>query len=112
MREKIAYLQGLVDGMKIEDGQQAKLMAAVIDAMEAMADAIEDNQVNIDDLDECIDDLYAELEERDDAFDEAGFEETICPSCGETVYFDQDMLDNEDTLICPNCNSNIFSEDE
>jgi formylmethanofuran dehydrogenase subunit E len=114
MREKIAYLQGLVDGMKIEDEQQAKLLTAVIDALKAMAEEIEDNQANIDEMDECIDDIYAELDTWDDedAFDESSFNETVCPSCGETVYFDEDMLDDEEKLICPNCNANIFPEDD
>lgn len=111
MKEKIAYLQGLIDGMQIQDTQQTRLLTAIIDAMQSMAEAIEDNQANIDEIDECIDDIYAELEEWDDDFDDAGFNETICPSCGETVYFDEAMLDN-DELICPNCNANIFSDDE
>ena len=35
------------------------------------------------------------------------FFEVVCPSCGETIYFDEDMLDNPDGLICPNCNEPI-----
>ena len=30
-----------------------------------------------------------------------------CPNCGETVYFDVDMVDSEEGLICPNCNAEI-----
>lgn len=33
--------------------------------------------------------------------------EVVCPSCGETIYFDEDMLDSEDGLICPNCNEPV-----
>ena len=47
------------------------------------------------------DDDEDEDEEDDDFF------EVVCPSCGETIYFDEDMLDNPDGLICPNCNEPI-----
>ena len=38
---------------------------------------------------------------------EDDFLEVVCPSCGETIYFDEDMLDSEDGLICPNCNEPV-----
>ena len=56
-------------------------------------------------MDECIDDIYEELDtiedyvfedeeddEDEDYFDEEDFVEVECPHCGETVYFDQEML--------------------
>ena len=36
-----------------------------------------------------------------------GFFEAVCPSCGGVIYFDEDMLDNEDGLICPHCNEPV-----
>ena len=66
-----------------------------------------------------LDELYDELEEFDDAFDdddeddeldEDDFLEVVCPSCGETIYFDESMLDSEDGLICPSCNEPIDIE--
>ena len=35
------------------------------------------------------------------------FFEVVCPACGETIYFDEDMLDSDDGLICPCCNEPI-----
>ena len=46
---------------------------------------------------------YVELDEDD-------FIEVVCPHCGETVYFDEDMIDSDDGLICPNCNETIEFE--
>ena len=42
--------------------------------------------------------------------DEDGFIEVVCPHCGETVYFDEEMIDSDDGLICPNCNETIEFE--
>ena len=60
----------------------------------------------MDDYDEI---LYGEDEddEDEDVDDDDDFFEVVCPNCGETIYFDEDMLDNPDGLICPNCNEPI-----
>ena len=42
-----------------------------------------------------------------DDFDD-DFVEVECPHCGETVYFDQDMLESDEELICPNCNKPVI----
>ena len=31
-----------------------------------------------------------------------------CPHCGETIYFDEDMLTEDGALICPNCNKPVI----
>lgn len=122
IKEKVAYLRGLADGLNVQDEAQNKLTAAIIETLDAMADAIDDNEATMTEMDESIDDLYDaldELEEEccacecdddDDAFDEDDFCEIICPSCGECVYFDQDMIDSDADLICPNCNAPIDSD--
>ena len=33
------------------------------------------------------------------------FVELQCPECGETIYFDEDMLESGEELLCPNCNA-------
>ena len=59
---------------------------------------------------EVMDEDLADLE--DDVYED-GLEEEIdfceieCPECGEMVYVDMDMLDEENKIICPNCEEEI-----
>ncbi len=110
--EKVAYLDGLADGQDIDSEKHGKLLRGIIDALGAIAEELEEQNETIDDLSDCIDEIYEELDDLgedddDDDFDDDDFVEVDCPHCGETVYFDADMLDSEDGLICPNCNETI-----
>lgn len=116
--EKVAYLDGLADGLSLKDEGTDKILRGVIDTLGAIAEALEEQDESIDDLSDCIDGIYDELddiegtldEEYDGELDEDDFIEAVCPHCGETVYFDEDMIDSEDGLICPNCNEAIDFE--
>lgn len=111
--EKVAYLDGLADGLGVtEEDKQGKLLRGIIDALGAISEELEEQGESLDDLSDCVDELYEELEEVNGVlFDECAsaddFMEVICPSCGETIYFDEDMLDSEDGLICPHCNEPV-----
>ncbi len=109
--EKVAYLDGLADGMKLADEGEGKLLRGIIGTLGAIAETLEEQDDSLTDLSDCIEDIYEELDEidpvDDDDFDEDDFVETTCPKCGETVYFDEDMLDDEGSLICPNCGEPI-----
>ena len=137
--EKVSYVKGLADGLCIGDDAHGKLLKAIVDVLQDMAEEIAENTEMIDKLDECIDEIADEcndivdgtmkiasllecLEEAvyddDDCdcdcdcdcddFDDDDFVEVVCPHCNETVYFDEDMLENDDKLICPNCNEEII----
>ena len=123
MKEKVAYLRGLAEGMEIGGDNQGKLLKLMIETMDEMAASLDDNELSLQELDECIDDIYEELDtiedyvfedeeddEGEDYFDDEDFVEVECPHCGETVYFDQEMLQGDD-LICPNCNETILPKD-
>ena len=115
MKEKGAYLRG---------DAQGKLLLAMIETMDEMAGTIDENEEAIIDLDECIDDICDELSDIDECLDaliddddecdcccddfDDDFVEVECPHCGETVYFDQDMLESDEELICPNCNKPVI----
>ncbi len=62
------------------------------------------------DADEEADDLFDEDEDEDDDEDEDGEDEDIyaleCPSCGETIYLDESLLDETD-ILCPACHEPI-----
>lgn len=131
--EKISYLEGLLDGLDLQDAKTAKVLRGILDALREMADELEDQEDAIADLEESTDDLWEvmkELEEdlfdsdwdeeeeddwdedddEDEGFDVDEFLELTCQHCGNTIYFDEDMLDTEDGLICPSCNKPITIE--
>lgn len=120
--EKVAYLDGLMEGLEIKDDKYSKLFTAIVDTLDLIAEEISDHEDILDDLEDSVDEIFENLDEYDDIlFDEEDeedddfdpedieddFFEVICPNCGETIYFDEDMLDSPDGLICPNCNEPV-----
>lgn len=123
VKEKVSYLRGLFDGLDIADETQKRLYTAVIETLDAVADALDENEATIAELDECVSDIYDALDdvedelygdeddedddEDEDIFNEDDFIEVKCPHCGETIYFDQDMVSSREELLCPSCNKRV-----
>ena len=125
MKEKTAYLRGLADGIELGDDKYGKLLKAMIECMDEMAGCIDENEEAIAELEECMDDVCEELDDLDEilfeddddedeeddedfeCFDDGDFYEVECPHCGEIIYFDIEMLEKNDELLCPNCNEAI-----
>ena len=65
--EKVAYLKGLADGLGLDkDNKQDKLLAAVIEVLEAVAkdiDDLEDNALDLADEIDAISDDLSDIEE-------------------------------------------------
>lgn len=129
--EKVAYLKGLADGLGIKDStNEGKLMLAVIDVLEAMADDIEAVDAHAKDLSDCISDINEDMEyledlcigdmddEADDDDDDdvctgscgsCGDEqeyEVTCPKCGETITVYEEDLDFG-SIRCPKCDAEL-----
>ena len=123
--EKVAYLKGLAEGLNLDtDSKEGKLIAAIIDVLDDMAEKfadIEDELCDVEDgLDAVSDDLsdveetlYFALEDDDedeDDEDEDDEEEecfmTNCPECEEEVYFDESVLEDGE-VVCPNCGAKL-----
>ena len=110
--ERVAYLKGLAEGMELNtDKGEGKLLSAVIDVLEDIALELEDlrdEQAELadgldaisDDL-EDVEDVVFEDEDEEDDEDEDCYA-TTCPACGETIYFDETILEDGEVL-CPNC---------
>ena len=93
--EKVAYLKGLAEGMKLdESSNEGKLLLAIIDVLDDMAEEfadVEDEIVDLEDgLDAVSDDLndleeflYEESEDEDDEDDDEELFVTTCPECEE-----------------------------
>ena len=120
--EKVAYLKGLAEGMELNaEKKEGKLLLAIIDVLEDIAlelSDIEDAQEELgegldavsDDLEDVEDLLYGEDDEPEYELDDLGEDEdcyaTTCPTCEESIYFDESVLeDGED--ICPNCGEKL-----
>lgn len=118
--EKVAYLKGLADGMKLNtESDEGKLLSAIIDAMEDMALTVSDLEDTVAELsaqvDEIDDDLGAVEEDLygdecdccdDDDEDDDTLYEVECPSCGDVICLDDGMLE-EGEIDCPNCGEKL-----
>ena len=126
--EKVAYLKGLVEGMEIDTSKkEGKILAAIIDVLEELSLEVADlwdDQVELaegldvvsDDLADIEDIIYDEEDEFEDEFDEEYYEDeldededcyaTTCPTCEETIYFDESILEDGE-VICPNCGEKL-----
>ena len=123
LNKKAAYLQGLVDGLGIDDttkeGKTIKAMSALLGEMAEAIESVDEDLSRaydqINDLSDELEDLEADLYEEDDEDDESEdaededtdgdddakdddiasepFYEVACPNCGETVYVSEDDLD-------------------
>ena len=121
LTKKAAYLQGLVEGLGIDEttkeGKVLKAMSALLgemaDAIAGMDEDLTRAYDQINDLSEELEDLEADLYEDDDDTDDEPeededtdteddsdddiasepFYEVACPNCGETVYVSEDDLD-------------------
>ena len=121
--EKVAYLKGLAEGMELDtEKKEGKLLAAIIDVLDDMALEIEDLKnaqkelgdgldAVSDDLEDVEDVVFGEDEDEDEyEYDEPDEDEdcyaTTCPTCEETIYFDESVLEDGE-VICPNCGEKL-----
>lgn len=125
VREKIAYLRGLLEGTDISGNEvQARVVwEKMLDVFDAVADHIDELQAGQEELEEYMEALDADLgdlEEEllghdhdygdDEDDDDAHFVEMECPRCGETVYFEEHFLfDDEHEVACPECGEVIYA---
>lgn len=122
--EKVAYLKGLAEGLGLDtETKEGKILTAMIDILDDMAleladldaaqeelgdglDAVSDDLEDVEDL------IYGEEEDEEDEDDGEEDEDsedcyaTTCPNCEETVFFDEDVL-NDGEVICPNCGEKL-----
>lgn len=123
LSQKAAHVRALVDGLKFEENsEEGKVLKAVSELLEDIAAQVEELAVAFNEAVDTIDDINCDLSDLEDAVygkdDEDGesIYECICPSCGEAIDFDSEML-AEGGVTCPNCGSELefeadFDEEE
>ena len=126
--EKVAYLKGLAEGMELDtEKKEGKLLSAIIDVLEDIALELEDIHDETseladgldavsDDLEDVEDVVFGEEDEDEDDEDSEYYEDdldededcyaTTCPTCEETIYFDDSIL-SDGEVICPNCGEKL-----
>ena len=128
--EKVAYLKGLAEGMKLdtEESKEGKLISVMIGILEEVGLSIEDMEDNMEamgeEIDAISDDLsdvekvvFDEDDEDEDDEDECGcdedddFFEVECPNCGEELVIDEDVLE-AGTVECPNCKEPLVIDED
>ena len=110
--EKVAYLKGLAEGLKLDaESNEGKLFAAIIDVLDQMADEIADMQDEMVDIEDGLDAVSDDLSEVEESLYELDDEDeecfmTTCPECEEEVYFDETVLEDGE-VVCPNCGTKL-----
>lgn len=130
--ERAAYIRGLMEGLDLDpNAKETKLFNAIVDllddlclSVEEMEDAYDELSGQVDEIDEDLGELeedYYDLDDFDDEEDEDDdweedddecYFEVTCPSCGDTIQLNSEMLE-EGSIECPNCGENLeFDLDE
>lgn len=114
--ERVAYLRGLAEGLEIDTGKkEGKLLTGMLEAMEELAQSVTDLQEQNNSLLDELDDIYEELsaitedfldDEEEDLSEDEELYQVICPTCGEVIYLDEDMLE-EGSISCTACGEEL-----
>lgn len=119
LRKRVAYLQGLMEGMELGDTKEGRVLTEVVGVLNDVADTLVelgDNQADlesyVESIDEDLNDLEDEILEGTDETEE--YLEVECPECHDTVCFDADILEDDDVIevTCPNCDTVVFVNDQ
>lgn len=123
LTEKVAYIKGLTEGLKLDEKKdEVKVINEIISLLENMASSVTDIEECLDDMSEQLDAVDEDLAELEDDFcevleDECGcgcdskdaeddwedeFYEVTCPSCGEEICVEEDVLLCGE-IECPKC---------
>lgn len=119
LTKKVAYLKGLMDGLKIDEStNEGKIAKLIAEILEDMADCIEDIASEVDETVELVDALDEDLGELEEDFydlddsddDECDCDEEmyecICPSCGDRIMIGENII-ADGSMDCPNCGENL-----
>ena len=124
--KRVAYLRGLAEGLDIEQSsKEGRVLNEMISVLEDIAADLEEIQEDIVILDEELSDLDEELSVLDedlenledflvgddcdcchDEDDEPVFYEVRCPSCGNEITIDEDVLLLGE-IECPKCKERL-----
>jgi ribosomal protein S27E len=120
LEQRVAYLQGLADGLNMEDSKEGKVISEMLGVLEEIVERLaflreeqEDMLEYVEGLDDDLSDLEDDFYDEDDEDEEdedGDFVEIECPNCHETVCFDSAILYDDDLIevTCPVCDTVVF----
>ncbi|MBR4911112.1 MAG: hypothetical protein IKZ47_07340 [Clostridia bacterium] len=111
--EKISYIKGLAEGLDLDGNtKEGKVIYAILDLLGDMTEEICEIEDGLDDITEQLDAVDEDLSSVEEiVYDEDGCDcgccdddvyEVECPNCHDTIYLDEEMLE-ENGIDCPNC---------
>ncbi len=123
--EKVSYLQGLAEGMELDDStKEGKILTHIIDLLGDFAQAYDEIDVDLEYLEDYVESVDGDLadienyleeldetlfDEYDDWDDMYDYESTlICNACDRTYNIDEAIFD-EEGIKCPVCNGTLES---
>lgn len=117
--EKISYIKGLSEGLDLDvNTKEGKVIAAILDLLGDITEEICEIEDGLDEMSEQLDAVDEDLSsvediiyEDDDCDCDCGccdddVYEVECPNCHDTIYLDEEML-QEDGIDCPNCGTSL-----
>ena len=119
LTEKMSYIRGLAEGLEIDETtKEGKLLLAMVEALSDTADEIagiselqEEISLQLDEVDEDLDALEGFVYDDEDEYEDEEEFVVECPSCGDTICLDADLLENcDDKSTCPSCGEEIELE--
>ena len=120
LQQKVAYVQGLSDGLDLENSKEGRIISEMLGILEGMADYIDSLQEQLEDMEDYIESIDSDLSDVEDEIfgdeEEGGEDDMVdveCPNCHEQVCFDSAILYDDDLIevTCPNCNAVVFVND-
>ena len=115
IKERVAYLQGLTQGLNIgSHSAEGKLLINIIDVLDDMAEEFTHLQVVQEDLETYVESMDEDLTDlEDEVYEDVNddeFVEVKCPTCNETVSFEADILKDDDAVevSCPHCGDTVY----
>lgn len=121
LTERISYIRGLCDGLKLDDSKpEVKIINAIIELLDDMAFSVSDMEELYDELSAQVDEIDQDLADvESDVYDDCDcdccdcddidfdddenpFYEVTCGACGQKLNVSEDVL-LEGEIECPNC---------
>ena len=70
IREQVAYLKGLAEGLNVGESAEGKLIVKMFDVLDSIADAFDDVDDEIEELEEYIEAVDEDLSEIEEIFED------------------------------------------
>ncbi|MCR4419661.1 MAG: AraC family transcriptional regulator [Clostridia bacterium] len=122
LKEKMAYLQGMVSGLGLDTTtREGQIMQQVLELLDSLVGAVTELQKAQEETEEYLESVDQDLfrledevygpEEREEDDEEPEHVEVECPECRETVCFDPELLEDEGEVEvnCPQCGTVVFT---